>query len=80
MHGLKNVRFLSTGISFTRLKQSVNKKETEKLSSPKSADEQLRDHIESKWYMKAAKKIINSVFTLTHTGLTLKGYYEKPQA
>lgn len=79
MHGLKNVRFLSTGISITRLKQSVGKEEGI-VHSSKSEDEKLRDSIESKWYMKAIKQIINSALTLTNTGLTLKGYYEKPQA
>ncbi len=79
MHNLKNVRFHSTGISVTRLKQSAGN-EKEKNYSSKSEDEKLRDSIESKWYMKAAKQIINSALTLTNAGLTLKGYYEKPQA
>lgn len=79
MHGLDNVKFLSTGISITRLKQSKSN-EVEKICSSKSEDEKLRDNIESRWYMKAVKTLINALLTLTNTGLTLKGYYEKPQA
>lgn len=79
MHNLKNVRFLSTGISVTRLKQSAGKVSV-KSSATKSEDEMLRDNIESKRYMQIAKQFINSVLTLTNTGLTLKGYYEKSQA
>jgi 2-polyprenyl-3-methyl-5-hydroxy-6-metoxy-1,4-benzoquinol methylase len=79
MHGLQNVKFLNTGISLTRLKRATGQA-TVQLPHAKRPDEILRNTIESRWYMIALKKFINSMFTLSNTGLTLKGYYEKPQA
>jgi hypothetical protein len=79
MHGLKNIRFLSTGISIARLKHSAAKIHDEGPIKRKE-DEILRDSIENKWYLKATKNLINFLLNISNSGLTLKGYYEKPQA
>lgn len=79
MHGLKNIRFLSTGISIARLKHSAAKIQDEGPIKRKE-DEILRDSIENKWYLKATKNLINFLLNISNSGLTLKGYYEKPQA
>jgi len=75
-HDLKPVKFLSTGISITRLKTSTGKSQ-EKMVAKESSDEVLRKNIESKWYLNVAKIIVNKLLTLTNTGMTLKGYYIK---
>ena len=71
-NGFKNIKFLSTGISITRIKTS-KKTSSEKLISKKNTDELLRQNISRKWYLKIAKYIANLFLTLTNTGLTLKG-------
>lgn len=75
-NGFKNIKFLSTGISITRIKTS-KKTSTEKLISEKSADEILRQTMDSKWYLRVAKSIANGVLTRLNLGVTLKGYYIK---
>jgi 2-polyprenyl-3-methyl-5-hydroxy-6-metoxy-1,4-benzoquinol methylase len=75
-NGFKKVKFLTTGISMTRIKTSKNKS-SEKYVSETSADEKLRENIDSKWYLGVAKNVLNNAFTLTNTGMTLKGYFEK---
>lgn len=75
-HALKPVRFLSTGISITRLKTSTGAS-TEAFIAADSSDEVLRRNIESKWYLAIAKNAANKLLTLTNTGMTLKGYFEK---
>ncbi len=76
-HNFKSVKFLSTGISITRFNLSVNSSSTEVFMGESSSDELLRKRIESKWYLRVIKKIINKIHTLTNTGLSLKGYYIK---
>jgi hypothetical protein len=75
-NGFKKVKFLSTGISVTRIKKSKNKS-NEKFVSKESADEKLRVSIDQKWYLKVGKIMVNKLLTLTNTGLTLKSYYIK---
>jgi 2-polyprenyl-3-methyl-5-hydroxy-6-metoxy-1,4-benzoquinol methylase len=75
-NNFKLIKFLSTGISITRIKGSTGST-TEKLNSPDSSDEILRKKIESKWYLAIAKQVINFILTLTNTGISLKGYYIK---
>ncbi len=70
----KPIKFLSTGISLTRIKTS-KKTSQEKLIAKDSADEVLRNQIEKNWYLRVVKKLVNSFLTLTNTGMTLKGYY-----
>jgi 2-polyprenyl-3-methyl-5-hydroxy-6-metoxy-1,4-benzoquinol methylase len=75
-HGLKPVKFLSTGISITRFKTS-NKTSTEQIISEESSDEKLRQNIDKKKYLGHLKNFANGLLTLTNSGMTLKGYYEK---
>jgi 2-polyprenyl-3-methyl-5-hydroxy-6-metoxy-1,4-benzoquinol methylase len=75
-HHLKKIKFLSTGISITRIKTS-KKTSTEKLISKESSDEKLRENINKKWYLGLAKNVINSALTLSKTGMSLKGYFVK---
>jgi 2-polyprenyl-3-methyl-5-hydroxy-6-metoxy-1,4-benzoquinol methylase len=73
-NGFLPIKFLSTGISLTRIKTS-KKISQEKLIAKDSADEVLRNQIENKWYLGVVKKIVNAFLTMTNTGMTLKGYY-----
>lgn len=75
--GLKRIKFLSTGISITRIKTSKNTAD-EQIIEESNSDEQLRQKIEQKWYLAVAKSGINGVLTLFNWGMTLKGYYIKP--
>lgn len=67
-------KFRSTGISITRIKQSLSKTGS---SVNHSNDENMREAISKKWYLDLAKRILNTLFTWTNTGLTLKAYYIK---
>lgn len=73
--GLRPVKFLSTGISITRVRTS-KKTSPEKLIAAGSAEEILRQQISKKWYLGIAKKLVNYLLTITRSGMTLKGYYE----
>lgn len=75
-NGLKKLKFLSTGISISRLKNSKKVKQAE---SPRGAseDDQLRESISKKWYLKFIKTIVNKILTFSNTGISLKGYYIK---
>ncbi len=75
-NGFKNIKFLSTGISITRIKTS-KKVSKEAMISEENSDEQLRVNISKKWYLKLAKRLVNNFLTLTNSGMTLKGYYVK---
>lgn len=74
--GFKVYKFLSTGISITRIRNSA-KKPNSGIIKEVSADEHLRQNIEAKWYWGIAKRAVNFLLTLTNTGMTLKGYYVK---
>ncbi len=75
-NGFKNIKFLSTGISLTRINLS-KKISNEPVIASDNADEKLRKNIDSKWYLKIAKNLANSFLTTFNLGLTLKGYYRK---
>lgn len=70
----KRIKFLSTGISITRIKQSLGQNQP---TSAQSSDDNVREAISKKWYLDLAKRILNTIFTWTNTGLTLKAYYIK---
>jgi 2-polyprenyl-3-methyl-5-hydroxy-6-metoxy-1,4-benzoquinol methylase len=74
--GFKTQKIQSTGISLSRLKSSKGKT-TEAPISEHSTDEHLRNQAENKWYMKAAKNIVNSFLTFTGKGDSLKGWFIK---
>lgn len=75
-NGFRKVKFLSTGISITRIKTS-KKMSNERIIANDNSDEKLRVNISKKWYLKAAKDLVNKLLTISNSGLTLKGYYEK---
>ncbi len=70
------IKFLSTGISITRIKTS-KKVSDEKYISKESSDEKLRQNIDKKWYLQIGKRLVNHLLTLFSLGMTLKGYYIK---
>jgi len=76
-NNFKPYKFLSTGISFTRIKTS-QKISQESITSSNSTDEKIRSQIHHRWYLKILKGLANFVLTLTNTGMTLKAYYTKP--
>ena len=75
-NGFKKIKFLSTGISITRIQTSL-KKSNEAYISESSADEKLRANISKKWYLGLVKRVVNKLLTLFNWGITLKGYYIK---
>ena len=70
--GFKPVKFLSTGISLTRFNTSRNP-ESEKFISEESADERLRNSIDSKWYLGAIKGMANGNYDVDEYGDHIKG-------
>ncbi len=74
--GFSKKRILTTGISLTRLKTSQGKSKQGFISET-SDDEKIRNQFESKWYLKIAKKLINSTLTLLGKGDSLKAYFIK---
>jgi 2-polyprenyl-3-methyl-5-hydroxy-6-metoxy-1,4-benzoquinol methylase len=70
------IKFLSTGISISRINASKNVPDKISVTN-ESSDEVLRKKIDEKWHLKLTKKMVNIFFTITNTGLTLKGYYVK---
>ncbi len=78
-HGFKCRKFLSTGISLNRLKASKQsaKKNSDTPVASTSSDENLRNKMDQKWYLNLIKIIANKVFTMTNSGLALKGYFVK---
>jgi 2-polyprenyl-3-methyl-5-hydroxy-6-metoxy-1,4-benzoquinol methylase len=74
--GFKTQKIQTTGVSISRLKSSKGKS-TEAPISEHSTDEHLRNQAESKWYMKLAKTMVNSILTLTGKGDSLKGWFIK---
>jgi 2-polyprenyl-3-methyl-5-hydroxy-6-metoxy-1,4-benzoquinol methylase len=75
-NGLKQSKFLSTGISISRLKNSKKDKKPETQRGA-SEDEVLRESISKKKHLQIAKKLVNSALTNTNTGISLKGYFIK---
>ncbi len=71
----KRHKFRSTGISITRIKQSLAQEGSAPITH--ANDENMREAISKKWYLDVAKRTLNFLFTLTNTGLTLKAYYIK---
>ncbi len=77
-NGFKRIRFLTTGLSISRIQDSGKTDKVQKASASEvSKDEMLRLQIERKWWLKLAKSLVNRVLTMTGTGLTLKGYFVK---
>lgn len=75
--GFKKLAILTTGISITRFKKSIDHTVAESHLTGQSTDENLRIQMESKWYMGLAKKLINALLTALGVGDSLKVYYVK---
>ena len=75
-NGFKKKRLQTTGISFTRIKTSLNKKNVDFMTSD-SADEKLRAGFEKNSAMQLVKKVLNGVLTFFGVGASLKGWYVK---
>ena len=73
--GLRRLKIFTSGISLTRLKTSIDP--DMKIKYETSEDEKIRQQLETKWYLRLLKKILNSFFRITGTGLTIKAYYVK---
>ncbi|MFN0031194.1 MAG: class I SAM-dependent methyltransferase [Flavobacteriales bacterium] len=72
--GFEKLKTETTGISITRFNQSTGRKK-QAVVSVSSDDEVLRNKLETKWYLKLIKKLMNAVFKFTGTGYSLKGWY-----
>jgi len=70
--GLKPIKHLTTGISFSRIQTSKDGKEIGIAVSPESIDEQLRNKFEKNIFYSGLKKIINSLLSLFSLGDTIK--------
>lgn len=75
--GFKKVKILSTGISISRLKDSLNSNPNIVVSNRITDDEKLRQQINQKLYLRLIKKLVNKLFTFFRLGLTIKGYFVK---
>ncbi len=75
-HGFKKLKIETTGISLTRYRTSKGTS-TQKIISANSDDEKLRIKMDTEWYLKIGKNIINKSLTLIRVGDCLKGWYIK---
>jgi 2-polyprenyl-3-methyl-5-hydroxy-6-metoxy-1,4-benzoquinol methylase len=73
MSGFKKLSVRTTGFSPQRFRLSTG---TAKRTG--NADEELRNAIEEKTYLRIAKNTINGLLNLFHSGDTLKGFFLKP--
>jgi len=76
-NNFKLLKFSITGLSPTRLLNSLNNKKDVWLKQIGS-EEMVRHKFERKRFMKLLKHIINFMLTYTHTGDTLKFFFKKP--
>jgi predicted SAM-dependent methyltransferase len=75
-HNFVNVKFLSTGISLTRLRTSKGISE-EKYVAETSSDEKLRKKMDNSIFLTFVKNTIDFIFTFFNVGSTLKGDFIK---
>jgi 2-polyprenyl-3-methyl-5-hydroxy-6-metoxy-1,4-benzoquinol methylase len=75
-NGFQRKRLQTTGISFTRIKTSRNKKNIDFITSD-SKDERLRAGFEKNAAMQLVKKMLNGVLSFFGVGASLKGWYIK---
>ena len=76
--GFKRIFIQTTGISVTRLKKSLDSSITESHVQGNTSDENLREQMESKWYLGLAKTMLNGVLSFFGVGDSLKIMYLKP--
>jgi 2-polyprenyl-3-methyl-5-hydroxy-6-metoxy-1,4-benzoquinol methylase len=70
--GFKNIKFLSTGISITRIQHSLAGG-----GQGTDSDEKLRKLTSSNALMGFVKRVVNKTLTALNMGIALKGYYVK---
>jgi len=75
--GFKKQKIETTGISLTRFKTSKGQSD-QKMISAKSDDERIRTQMDSKWYLKFIKQLINISLTKIGKGDSIKGWFIKP--
>lgn len=75
-NGFTKQNIESTGISLTRFKTSKGTS-TQKFISAKSDDEKIRNQVDSKWYLKMTKDLVNALLTALGKGDSLKGWFIK---
>lgn len=73
----QSLKVETTGISITRLRQGKGKTTVQNAISQHSEDEQLRVAMEEKWYLKIAKRCLNTGLSLFGVGESLKGWFIK---
>lgn len=73
----KTVKIETTGISITRFRQGTGRTEVQNAVSQHSEDEKLRVALEEKWYLKIAKRCLNTGLSLFGVGESLKGWFIK---
>jgi 2-polyprenyl-3-methyl-5-hydroxy-6-metoxy-1,4-benzoquinol methylase len=71
-HGFKNIKFLSTGISITRIQHSLAGG-----GHGTDSDEKLRRLTSSNPLLGLVKKVVNWILSTLNLGIALKGYYVK---
>lgn len=74
--GFSCLKMESTGFSFSRAQPA--KIAREKVTGEGSPDEEARKRIEGSVALRLAKDSINSLLSVSGTGITLKGYFQKP--
>ncbi len=74
--GFQKLKIETTGISITRLRTSQGKS-NQKIISAKSDDEKIRNQMDTKWYLKFLKTVINTSLTSLGRGDSLKGWFVK---
>ena len=73
--GFDTVRILTSGVSFSRVQQSVN--EPSRVNEFTVTDEKVRMAAEHNFFLRTAKKIINTALNFFSAGDTLKAVFVK---
>ncbi|RYZ28325.1 MAG: class I SAM-dependent methyltransferase [Chitinophagaceae bacterium] len=74
-NGFKKRKLTTTGLSLSRFKTSIGKKE--EYISAESSDEKLRQKLEKNGFTHFVKNVINGLLNISGVGFSLKGWYEK---
>jgi 2-polyprenyl-3-methyl-5-hydroxy-6-metoxy-1,4-benzoquinol methylase len=77
LSGFKKLKIETTGISLTRFKTSKGQSD-QKMISAKSDDERIRTQMDSKWYLKFIKQLVNASLSNIGKGDSIKGWFIKP--
>lgn len=75
-NGFSKKKIITTGISFQQIANIQTNIQTN-VNPSLAVDESVRQKIDQHTFFKFIKYIANKIFTLTNTGVTLKGYFVK---